>query len=43
MSKCYDQPKPVNLLDSSTDILNIIGDFVKKKDNKKMEREEIEK
>ena len=45
-----DKPKPFNLLDLSTDILNIIGDFVKKekereererKDNKKREREEI--
>ena len=29
-----DKPKPVNLLDLDNDILNIIGDFVKK-DNKK--------
>ena len=48
-----DKPKPVNLLDLSTDILNTIGDFVKKnnkereerererKDNIKREREEI--
>ena len=36
-----DKPKPVNLLDLSTDILNIIGDFVKK-DNNKREREDIE-
>ena len=36
-----DKPKPVNLLDLSTDILNIIGDFVKK-DNDKREREDIE-
>ncbi len=35
------KPKPVNLLDLSTDILNTIGDFVKK-DNEKREREEIE-
>ena len=36
-----DKPKPVNLLYLSTDILNIIGDFVKK-DNNKREREDIE-
>jgi hypothetical protein len=46
-----DKPKPINLLDLSTDILNTIGDFVKKdnkereererKDNIKREREEI--
>ncbi len=35
------KPKPVNLLDLSTDILNTIGDIVKK-DNEKREREEIE-
>ena len=35
-----DEPKPANLLDLSTDILNIIGDFVKK-DNKIREREEL--
>ena len=29
-----DKPKPINLLDLSPDILNIIGDFIKK-DNKK--------
>ena len=32
--KIDDKPKPVNLLDLSPDILNIIGDFIKK-DNKK--------
>ena len=37
-----DKPKSINLLDLSTDILNTIGDFVKK-DNKKIEREEINK
>ena len=46
-----DKPKPINLLDLSTDILNTIGDFVKKdnkereererKDNIKREREKI--
>ena len=46
-----DKPKPINLLDLNKDILNIIGDFVKKdnkereererKDNIKREREEI--
>jgi hypothetical protein len=46
-----DKPKPVNLLDLNPDILNIIGDFVKKdnkereererKDNIKREREKI--
>ena len=46
-----DKPKPINLLDLSTDILNTIGDFVKKdnkereererKDNKQREREKI--
>ena len=35
-----DKPKPVNLLDLDNDILNIIGDFVKK-DNKERERKEI--
>ena len=35
-----DKPKPVNLLDLDNDILNIIGDFVKK-DNKKREIKEI--
>ena len=35
-----DKPKPINLLDLSTDILNTIGDFVKK-DYKKRERQEI--
>ena len=32
--KIDDKPKPVNLLDLNPDILNIIGDFIKK-DNKK--------
>ena len=36
-----DKPKPFNLLDLDNDILNIIGDFVKK-DNNKREREDIE-
>ena len=35
-----DKPKPVNLLDLDNDILNIIGDFVKK-DNKIRERDEL--
>jgi hypothetical protein len=35
-----DKPKPVNLLDLSPDILNIIGDFVKK-DNKRREIQEL--
>ena len=35
-----DKPKPFNLLDLDNDILNIIGDFVKK-DNKIREREEL--
>ena len=35
-----DKPKPVNLLDLDNDILNIIGDFVKK-DNKEREHKEI--
>ena len=35
-----DKPKPVNLLDLDNDILNIIGDFVKK-DNEEREEEEI--
>ena len=38
--KIDDKPKPVNLLDLSHDILNIIGDFVKK-DNKKREIKEV--
>ena len=36
-----DKPKQINLLDLNKDILNIIGDFVKK-DNNKREREDIE-
>ena len=35
-----DKPKPINLLDLDNDILNIIGDFVKK-DNKKREIKEV--
>ena len=35
-----DKPKPVNLLDLDNDILNIIGDFVKK-DNKRREIQEL--
>jgi hypothetical protein len=35
-----DKPKPFNLLDLDNDILNIIGDFVKK-DNEEREEEEI--
>ena len=38
--KIDDKPKPVNLLNLSTDILNIIGDLVKK-DNEEREEEEI--
>ncbi len=47
-NKINDKPKQINLLDLSTDILNIIGDFVKKdnlkreKNNLKRGREEIE-
>ena len=37
-----DKPKPINLLDLSTDILNTIGDFVKK-DNKEREERERER
>ena len=37
-----DKPKPVNLLDLNTDILNIIGNFVKK-ENEREEKEEREK
>ena len=36
-----DKPNQINLLDLNKDIINIIGDFVKK-DNLKREREEIE-
>ena len=37
-----DKPKPFNLLDLNKDILNIIGDFVKKKIKKeKKEKEKI--
>ena len=36
-----DKPNKINLLDLNKDIINIIGDFVKK-DNLKREREEIE-
>ena len=39
-SSTDDKPKPVNLLDLNPDILNIIGDFVKK-DNKKREIKEL--
>ena len=39
-SSTDDKPKPVNLLDLSPDILNIIGDFVKK-DNKRREIQEL--
>ena len=35
-----DKPKPINLLDLDNDILNIIGDFVKK-DNKRREIQEL--
>ena len=35
-----DEPKPFNLLDLDNDILNIIGDFVKK-DNKIRKRDEL--
>ena len=35
-----DKPKQINLLDLNKDILNIIGDFVKK-DNKIRERDEL--
>jgi hypothetical protein len=35
-----DKPKPINLLDLDNDILNIIGDFVKK-DNEEREEEEL--
>ena len=35
-----DKPKPISLLDLSTDILNIIGGYVKK-DNKIRERDEL--
>ena len=35
-----DKPKQINLLDLSTDILNCIGDFVKK-DNKIREKKEL--
>ena len=34
-----DEPNPFNLLDLDTDILNIIGDFVKKDNNKKSNKE----
>ena len=34
-----DKPKPINLLDLSTDILNTIGDFVKKDNKEREERE----
>ena len=37
-----DKPKPINLLDLSTDILNTIGDFVKK-EKEREEREERER
>ena len=33
------KPKPINLLDLSTDILNTIGDFVKKDNKEREERE----
>ena len=38
-NKIDDKPKPVNLLDLNTDILNIIGDFVKKDNKEREERE----
>ena len=34
-----DKPKPVNLLDLSTDVLSTIGDFVKKDNKEREERE----
>jgi len=37
-----DKPKPINLLDLSTDILNTIGDFVRK-EKEREEREERER
>jgi hypothetical protein len=38
-----DKPKPINLLDLSTDILNTIGDFVKKDNKEREEREREER
>ena len=40
--KIDDEPKPFNLLDLDNDILNIIGDFVKK-DNEEREEEVMDK
>ena len=38
-NKIDDKPKQINLLDLNKDILNIIGDFVKKDNKEREERE----
>ena len=42
-NKIDDKPKQINLLDLNKDILNIIGDFVKKDNKEREERERKDK